>query len=195
MAETAAANVKESVYEGKPLSRLGRTVKRPQLRGPTGGRGGPGEDGRRRQAGDGSLLTALGDPDDSVRDTAAETLSLFGKPVVGPLIAALQSPDLQVRRGAARALSHMGADADDAVGPLIVALKEDGDPDVRETAVYALAAIGSPAKNAIGPLTAVAVGRSVDLHGPGSDGAGRHRHSRRAFPREAPGRRRLLMCA
>ena len=112
------------------------------------------------------LLAALGDADDSVRDTAAETLSLFGKEVVRPLTDALKNPNPQVRRGAAQALFHMGADAGNAVGPLIAVVKDDADPDVRETAVYSLAAIGPAAKDAVGPLTAIAAGKDANLHGP-----------------------------
>lgn len=130
------------------------------------------------------LIAALRDPDNTVRQVAAETLSQIDDArVVEPLIAALRDEDREVRKAAARALDGLAWSPDGgqagaaywavkgewakcvqigapAVEPLIIALKDRyKDTDKIDAAAAALVRIGAPA---VEPL--VAVLGDEDLH-------------------------------
>ncbi len=164
--QRAPADDTEIIYQRKPLSAWVEQLRDPspiarQEAAETLSKIGP-----TAKSALGPLIAALGDTDGVVRDAAAVALASFRKDAVPPLVAALKAPDPAVRRGAASALSFIGADAHDAVGPLITALKEDNDPDVRERVAYALGSFGPAARDAVEPLAAAAVGKDAGLHGP-----------------------------
>lgn len=160
------ADDKEPVYQDKPLSAWVEQLSDPSPTARQEAAEVLSKIGPSAKSALGPLVAALGDTDGVVRDAAAVALASFRKDAVPPLVAALKAHDPAVRRGAASALSFIGADAHDAVGPLIAALKEDDDPDVRERVAYALGSFGPAAKDAIEPLAAAAVGKDAGLHGP-----------------------------
>lgn len=86
-----------------------------------------------------SLIKALGDGYESVRQSAAEALAKIGFPAVEPLIRALGDGDEGVRWGAAELLGKIGDSR--AVEPLIKALGDDKDY-VRRDVAKALGKIG-----------------------------------------------------
>ncbi len=147
-AALTAADDKEPVYQGKPLSAwveqlTDRSATARQEAAEAIGKIGPAA-----KSAVGPLLAALGDTDDTVRDAAALALAAFGKDAVGPLTAALKHADANVRRGAAAAIGRIGPGAKDAVTPLVAVMKNDADSDVREAAIRALGSIGPDAKAA-----------------------------------------------
>ena len=144
----SAADDKEPVYKGKPLSAWVEQLADRNATARQEAAEALGQIGPAAKPAVGALIAALGDADDAVRDAAAEALAVFGKDAVGPLTAALKHTDASVRRGAAAALGHMGPDARDAVPALIAMVKNDADSDVREAVVPALGSIGPDAKAA-----------------------------------------------
>jgi HEAT repeat protein len=144
----SAADDKEPIYKGKPLSAWVEQLADRSATARQEAAEALGQIGPAAKPAVGALIAALGDTDDAVRDAAAETLAVFGKDAVGPLTAALKHTDASVRRGAAAALGHMGPDARDAVPALIAMVKNDADSDVREAVVRALGSIGPDAKAA-----------------------------------------------
>jgi HEAT repeat protein len=92
-----------------------------------------------------ALVTALADPDQFVRWSAARTLGKIApvevETAVPGLAGLLTDPDLDLRLAAATALEHYGAAAKGSVPDLIKACGE-GDPEFRAAAIHALGAVG-----------------------------------------------------
>lgn len=91
------------------------------------------------------LLTALKDPSDQVRISAADGLGLLppdAASTLGPLTEALNDRNSEVRRFAAVALNELGENAAPAIDTLLEKL---GDPDVALDASRAIAHIGPKA--------------------------------------------------
>jgi len=106
-----------------------------------------------------SLVQALGDGSEDVREAAAEALGEIGDPrAVEPLIQALGDEDRPVGWAAVWALKAIGDPR--AVEPLIQALGDESE-DVRGAAVWALKAISDP--RAVEPLTRVLGDGSEDV--------------------------------
>ena len=101
----------------------------------------------------GSLIVALVDDDDTVRDAAVLALSAVGKDAVPPLVVALKDKDAAVRSGAASALGGVGPNAREAVGAL-VGLFHDKEARVRRSAAFAVGQVGA-APESIDPLLAL----------------------------------------
>jgi HEAT repeat protein len=74
-----------------------------------------------------ALIELIGDPDEKLRNYAANTLAKIGKPSVKPLTAALRDSRNVVREKAALALGMIGADAN-AATPELVAMLESEKP-------------------------------------------------------------------
>ncbi|MFN2251397.1 MAG: HEAT repeat domain-containing protein [Anaerolineae bacterium] len=92
-----------------------------------------------------ALLTALGDPDEPVRETASDSLAEFGERTVQPLVRQLNVPNEVVRQAAIVALARQGNRAVPALIPLLDSSSATG----RAEAAEALAQIGSPAVPAL----------------------------------------------
>jgi HEAT repeat protein len=96
-----------------------------------------------------ALMTALRDPNPTVRRAVATTLGRCSKtplcntqPVVPSLVADLKDPDSEVRSHVAAVLSGYWALA--AVQPLVDVALKDSDPKVREAATASLRSAGLP---------------------------------------------------
>jgi len=101
-----------------------------------------------------SLVKALQDKEESVRDWAAYTVGYLGpdaKSALPSLVKLLKDKDQLVTMSAANALGSMRAEGKDAVPALVEAATGD-DPWLRFSAVEALGKIGSAEKDAIGAL-------------------------------------------
>jgi HEAT repeat protein len=91
----------------------------------------------------GALVSALGDADDDVRQSAQGAIPMLGKVAVPHLIEAMKSEKSAVRLGAIKTLGDIGADAKDAIPELkTLLLKPKG--DAGQAAANALAGIGAP---------------------------------------------------
>lgn len=100
------------------------------------------------------LITLLGDPDASIRLTAAESMGKIGDQKAEPyLLRALHDGDPMVREAAARSVGQLPEVGGEA-GPELVALLRDPDVAVRRAAAQALGAVeGTPAlASALGSL-------------------------------------------
>jgi HEAT repeat protein len=98
-----------------------------------------------------TLLTALGDDDKAVRESAAQALGRIGPAAMPTLITNLTDTNAQIRGAAAEALGRFGPTAADAVPALITALS-DGDIWGRWNAAQALGQIGRTAADAVPAL-------------------------------------------
>jgi HEAT repeat protein len=87
-----------------------------------------------------SMIAALQDPDNRVRDGTARAMGYVGKDIVPELIAALGHPSALVRLQAARALGFIGEEASTALDALRQRY-HDPDPAVRAAAEAAIKAI------------------------------------------------------
>lgn len=87
-------------------------------------------------------LRALANPDDVIREHAAQRLGELGDPIATQaLIRTLTDPDIDVRFAAAEALGKLRSES--ALRPLLRTLSDD-DPDVVAAAAAALGEIGLP---------------------------------------------------
>lgn len=90
-----------------------------------------------------AIRKALRDRDEHVRHAAVHALSVtLDKNGVDELIAMLQSPSVFNRRAAAEALGRLGDKR--AIGPLLEAVREDGDRALEHSLIYAVIEIGDP---------------------------------------------------
>jgi HEAT repeat protein len=110
-----------------------------------------GEEGGRAQP---ALILALKDDSDTVRGRAASALAKIGPSAdaVAALQRASADPSDTVREKATAALGYAGAEAKNAIEPLMERLKDKNDK-VREQAAWALGHIGPDSKPAVGLLT------------------------------------------
>jgi HEAT repeat protein len=88
----------------------------------------------------GSLMDALGDENEAVRDAVSRALSEFGSEVVPILASALSANDKVKRRTAIASLGIMGADAVDAAPALAAVVASDPDVTLANLAAETLAA-------------------------------------------------------
>jgi HEAT repeat protein len=86
-------------------------------------------------------------------EVAADALGRIGAAAAAEAIAMLDDPSPTVRRRGAEILAHIGADAEEAIEPLIRTLEQDPDPQVRKAAAYALGQMGPQAAAAVPALT------------------------------------------
>lgn len=103
------------------------------------------------------LISALKNPDSSVRGKAAGALVEIGEPAVAPLIGALRNPDGGISDSAMEALVRIGLPAVDS---LISDLKAE-DTAIRERASETLVRIGNPA---FGPLIGAFEDSDTNVH-------------------------------
>ncbi|MHC5538074.1 HEAT repeat domain-containing protein [Singulisphaera rosea] len=102
------------------------------------------------------VILALSDPDEEVREAAAETIGLIGRgpeaeAAVPVLLAALKDSDRLVRTNAAQALGRLGLGVDRSI-PVLIETMHESDPEVKGAAMDALARIGLPAFPALWAL-------------------------------------------
>ena len=91
----------------------------------------------------GSLIAALRDENEKVRERAAHIIGTIGEPAAVPLIRALKDENKDVQANAAVAVA-LGKIGEPAVVPLIRALKDENE-DVQVGAAVAFIKIGEPA--------------------------------------------------
>jgi HEAT repeat protein len=108
-----------------------------------------------------ALVSALGDPHEAMRATAAEVLGLIGGiGATGRIEAVLRTdPSVEVRVRAARTLGRLGTRS--ALAPLLEALEPDRPLALRAEAARALGELGTP--TAASALTAVLSDRQFEV--------------------------------
>jgi len=98
-----------------------------------------------------ALVTACGDTDDRVRESAVAALEDLGPPAneaIGPLIKLVRSPDPLAAYWAVTLLGRAGQDAASAATVLAECLDSPADISVRQRAAWAVGQIGPPAGSA-----------------------------------------------
>lgn len=91
-----------------------------------------------------AIISALTDPNETIRVVGSVALQSLGEPAVPYLIDALAAPSAEIRLNAAYALGEMGT-SHDTIIPALIDTLTDPEWNVRRLVVRALVRIGTPA--------------------------------------------------